>query len=482
MKVKENLEHILKELQDATFKIEEEQIENVLKLIAPDKKIFLTGKGRSGLAAKGFANRLMHLGFQAYVIGEISTPHTKAGDLLIITSGSGETDALVSIAKKAKEVGVELFVLDDGWFGTRNDDYQGLGDWFVNKNKLPNGISGLSRKIEEMGLKFGLWVELEMVNKNSDCYRAHPDWLIGAPDRFESHSRHQHVLDFSRSEVVDFIYDSISKVIEESSISYIKWDMNRYMSEPFSRGASAADQGKTMHKYILGVYELYTRLTERFPDILFESCASGGARFDPGMLYYSPQIWCSDDTDAIERLKIQHGTSMCYPCSAMGAHVSDCPNHTVGRNTPFKTRGHVAMVGTFGYELDVTRIPQEDRDAIPAQIEEFNKFNKLVRTGDHYRIGNMFEDNTWDAWEFVAKDKSEALFEFVQVLGRPNERSRRIKLKGLEADAYYYEENEPDKKISGAALMNAGINIAKMWNGDGLYGDFCSKILHFIKV
>ena len=214
MKVKENLEHILKELQDATFKIEEEQIENVLKLIAPDKKIFLTGKGRSGLAAKGFANRLMHLGFQAYVIGEISTPHTKAGDLLIITSGSGETDALVSIAKKAKEVGVELFVLDDGWFGTRNDDYQGLGDWFVNKNKLPNGISGLSRKIEEMGLKFGLWVELEMVNKNSDCYRAHPDWLIGAPDRFESHSRHQHVLDFSRPEVVDFIYDSISKVIE----------------------------------------------------------------------------------------------------------------------------------------------------------------------------------------------------------------------------------------------------------------------------
>ena len=200
------------------------------------------------------------------------------------------------------------------------------------------------------------------------------------------------------------------------------------------------------------------------------------------MLYYSPQIWCSDDTDAIERLKIQHGTSMCYPCSAMGAHVSDCPNHTVGRNTPFKTRGHVAMVGTFGYELDVTRIPQEDRDAIPAQIEEFNKFNKLVRTGDHYRIGNMFEDNTWDAWEFVAKDKSEALFEFVQVLGRPNERSRRIKLKGLEADAYYYVENEPDKKISGAALMNAGINIAKIWNGDGLYGDFCSKILHFIKV
>ena len=290
------------------------------------------------------------------------------------------------------------------------------------------------------------------------------------------------VLDFSRKEVVDCIYEMMYKILSEAKVSYIKWDMNRQLTEVGSATLPAERQRELWHRYVLGVYDLMDRLTTDYPHILLENCSGGGARFDPGMLYYSPQIWCSDDTDAIERLKIQHGTSMCYPCSAMGAHVSDCPNHTVGRNTPFKTRGHVAMVGTFGYELDVTRIPQEDRDAIPAQIEEFNKFNKLVRTGDHYRIGNMFEDNTWDAWEFVAKDKSEALFEFVQVLGRPNERSRRIKLKGLEADAYYYEESEPDKKISGAALMNAGINIAKMWNGDGLYGDFCSKILHFIKM
>ena len=274
----------------------------------------------------------------------------------------------------------------------------------------------------------------------------------------------------------------MKKILDSANIEYIKWDMNRQLTEVGSATLPAERQRELWHRYVLGVYDLMDRLTTDYPHILLENCSGGGARFDLGMLYYSPQIWCSDDTDAIERLKIQHGTSMCYPCSAMGAHVSDCPNHTVGRNTPFKTRGHVAMVGTFGYELDVTRIPQEDRDAIPAQIEEFNKFNKLVRTGDHYRIGNMFEDNTWDAWEFVAKDKSEALFEFVQVLARPNERSRRIKLKGLEPEAYYYEESEPDKKISGAALMNAGINIAKMWNGDGLYGDFCSKILHFIKV
>ena len=227
-------------------------------------------------------------------------------------------EKILNIAKKAKEVGVELFVLDDGWFGARNDDYRGLGDWYVNLEKLPDGISGLSRKIEALGLKFGLWVELEMVNKDSDLYRAHPDWIIGAPGRFESHGRHQHVLDFSRKEVVDYIYEMISKVLRESSISYIKWDMNRYMSEPYSRGASAAHQGMVMHKYILGVYDLYTRLTTEFPEILFESCASGGARFDPAMLYFAPQTWTSDDTDASERVKIQYGTSMVYPVVSMG--------------------------------------------------------------------------------------------------------------------------------------------------------------------
>lgn len=393
-----------------------------------------------------------------------------------------DTDKLIDIAKEASKLGIEMLVMDDGWFGHRDSDNSSLGDWFVYEKKLKGGLKYLVDEVNKLGMKFGIWFEPEMISLDSELYKAHPDWAIQIKGRPLTLCREQYVLDYSRKEVRDHVYGMMKKILDSANIEYIKWDMNRQLTEVGSTTLPAERQRELWHRYVLGVYDLMDRLTTDYPHILLENCSGGGARFDPGMLYYSPQIWCSDDTDAIERLKIQHGTSMCYPCSAMGAHVSDCPNHTVGRNTPFKTRGHVAMVGTFGYELDVTRIPQEDRDAIPAQIEEFNKFNKLVRTGDHYRIGNMFEDNTWDAWEFVAKDKSEALFEFVQVLGRPNERSRRIKLKGLEADAYYYEENEPDKKISGAALMNAGINIAKMWNGDGLYGDFCSKILHFIKV
>lgn len=393
-----------------------------------------------------------------------------------------DTDKLIDIAKEASKLGIEMLVMDDGWFGHRDSDNSSLGDWFVYEKKLKGGLKYLVDEVNKLGMKFGIWFEPEMISPDSELYKAHPDWAIQIKGRPLTLCREQYVLDYSRKEVRDHVYGMMKKILDSANIEYIKWDMNRQLTEVGSTTLPAERQRELWHRYVLGVYDLMDRLTTDYPHILLENCSGGGARFDPGMLYYSPQIWCSDDTDAIERLKIQHGTSMCYPCSAMGAHVSDCPNHTVGRNTPFKTRGHVAMVGTFGYELDVTRIPQEDRDAIPAQIKEFNKFNKLVRTGDHYRIGNMFEDNTWDAWEFVAKDKSEALFEFVQVLGRPNERSRRIKLKGLEADAYYYEENEPDKKISGAALMNAGINIAKMWNGDGLYGDFCSKILHFIKV
>ncbi len=393
-----------------------------------------------------------------------------------------DTDKLIDIAKEASKLGIEMLVMDDGWFGHRDSDNSSLGDWFVYEKKLKGGLKYLVDEVNKLGMKFGIWFEPEMISPDSELYKAHPDWAIQIKGRPLTLCREQYVLDYSRKEVRDYVYGMMKKILDSANIEYIKWDMNRQLTEVGSATLPAERQRELWHRYVLGVYDIMDRLTTDYPHILLENCSGGGARFDPGMLYYSPQIWCSDDTDATERLKIQHGTSMCYPCSAMGAHVSDCPNHTVGRNTPFKTRGHVAMVGTFGYELDVTRIPQEDRDAIPAQIEEFNKFNKLVRTGDHYRIGNMFEDNTWDAWEFVAKDKSEALFEFVQVLGRPNERSRRIKLKGLEPEAYYYEENEPDKKISGAALMNAGINIAKMWNGDGLYGDFCSKILHFIKV
>ncbi|MBR1567862.1 MAG: alpha-galactosidase [Lachnospiraceae bacterium] len=387
-----------------------------------------------------------------------------------------DTEKLIAIAKEAAKYGIEMLVMDDGWFGHRDADNSSLGDWFVYEKKLAGGLKHLVDEVNKLGLKFGIWFEPEMVSPDSELYKAHPDWAIQVPGRPLTLCREQYVLDFSRKEVRDYIYDMIRKILDSANIEYIKWDMNRQLTEVGSAYLPQNRQRELWHRYVLGVYELMDRLTTDYPHILLENCSGGGARFDPGMLYYSPQIWCSDDTDAIERLKIQYGTSMCYPCSAMGAHVSDCPNHTVGRSAPFATRGHVAMVGTFGYELDITKIPQENRDEIPAQIEEFKKYNPLVRTGDQYRIGNMFEDNTWDAWMFVSKDKKEAVFEFIQVLGRPNERSRRIHLKGLDPDTYYCEENDPEEKLSGAALMNCGINIG------GLWGDYQSKVLHYIAV
>lgn len=392
-----------------------------------------------------------------------------------------DTDKLISIAKEASKLGIEMLVMDDGWFGHRDADNSSLGDWFVYEKKLKGGLKNLVDEVNKLGMKFGIWFEPEMISPDSELYKQHPDWAIQVKGRELTLCREQYVLDYSRADVRDYVYSMMKGILDSANIEYIKWDMNRQLTEVGSTTLPACRQRELWHRYVLGVYELMDRLTTDYPHILLENCSGGGARFDAGMLYYSPQIWCSDDTDAIERLKIQHGTSLCYPCSTMGAHVSDCPNHSVGRNTPFATRGHVAMVGTFGYELDITKISQQDRDMIPQQIAEFNKYNPLIRTGDHYRIGDTFSDIEWDAWMFVSKDKSEALLEFIQILGRPNQRSRRIKLKGLDADALYYEESAPDKKISGAALMNAGINIAKLWNADNLWGDYQSKLFHFIK-
>lgn len=385
------------------------------------------------------------------------------------------TEKLIGIADEASKLGIEMLVMDDGWFGHRDSDNSSLGDWFVYEKKINGGLKHLVDEVNKRGMKFGIWFEPEMVSPDSELFKAHPDWAIQVKGRPMTLCREQYVLDYSRKEVRDYVYSLMRNILDNANIEYIKWDMNRQITEAGSAALPKERQKELWHRYVLGVYDLMERLTTDYPYILLENCSGGGARFDAGMLYYSPQIWCSDDTDAIERLKIQYGTSLCYPCSAMGAHVSDCPNHTVGRNTPFETRGNVALVGTFGYELDVTRIPQQDRDMIPRQIENFNKYNSLVRTGDHYRIGNVFSDNTWDAWIFAAKDKSEALLEYVQVLGRPNEHSRRIKLKGLDENAYYYEESAPDVKLSGALLMNAGINIANLW------GDYQSRLYHFIR-
>ena len=385
-------------------------------------------------------------------------------------------EKILNIAAKAKEAGVELFVLDDGWFGTRNDDYRGLGDWYVNLEKLPDGISGLSRKVEEMGLKFGLWVELEMVNKDSDLYRAHPDWIIGVPERFESHSRHQHVLDFSRKEVVDYIYAMVSKIIRESSISYIKWDMNRYMTEPYSRGLDASSQGKVMHKYILGVYDLYTRLTTEFPEILFESCASGGARFDPAMLYFAPQTWTSDDTDGSERTKIQYGTSYVYPIVSMGAHVSAVPNHQLYRVTPLSSRANVAYFGTFGYELDLNLLSNKEMEMIKEQIGFMKENRELIQMdGDFYRLRSPFEGND-TAWMVVSQDRKQAIAGFYQKMNKVNASWLRLKLQGLDKERLYDVQcEETIYQAYGDELMYVGIPVDReRLNKKG--GDFASLI------
>ncbi|MCZ0702268.1 alpha-galactosidase [Natronobacillus azotifigens] len=384
---------------------------------------------------------------------------------------------VVEIAKAGKALGAELFVLDDGWFGDRNHDRAGLGDWNrTNLTKLPEGIPGLASKIEQLGLKFGLWFEPEMVNKDSELYRAHPDWIIQTPDRSASPSRNQHVLDFSRTEVVDYIYEAMREVLASARISYVKWDMNRYITECFSHGRAAVEQGKTFHKYILGVYSLYERLINEFPDILFESCSSGGARFDPGMLYYAPQVWTSDDTDAIERLKIQYGTSYAYPLSSMGAHVSAVPNQQVGRITPIETRANVAMFGVFGYELDLNLLSDKEKQQVKRQIAFYKKHRKLILEGNFYRITSPFSAGE-TIWMVVSEDQTEAIFGFYKTLNQPNKPIKRFKMVGLDPDQAYQINEDTKQVYYGDALMYAGIIIddAQLCE-DG--ADFSSTILH----
>lgn len=390
-------------------------------------------------------------------------------------------EKLVEIAENAKEDGVELFVLDDGWFGTRCGETSGLGDWWANTDRLPEGIRGLSEKIEALGLKFGLWFELEMVNKDSELYRAHPDWILQTPGRNTCHGRKQYVLDFSRKEVVDYIYGLVVKILRESRVSYIKWDMNRYITECFSAGYGADRQGEIFHRYILGVYDLYERLTSEFPKILFESCASGGGRFDPGMLYYAPQCWTSDDSDAVERIKIQYGTSFCYPVSSMGAHVSITPNHQVFRSTPLKTRGDVAAFGAFGYELDLARLTKEERAMVREQIAFVKKYRKLIHTGDFYRLKSPFEGNL-SAWMVVSQDKKQAVIAYFKILNDVNCEFRRLALKGLKDDLLYEleSENRVMGEFFGNELMNIGLITSDGSCGetkaDTACGDFWSKI------
>ena len=388
------------------------------------------------------------------------------------------TEKLLSIAKQASELGIEMLVMDDGWFGHRNDDNSSLGDWQVNESKLNGGLKYLVDEVNKLGMKFGIWFEPEMISPDSDLYRAHSDWAIAIPGRTGSLARNQYVLDLTRKEVRDYVYEMVATVLRNANIEYVKWDMNRQLSDLGSYGLPADRQGELYHRQVLAVYELQDRMTKEFPHLLLENCSGGGARFDAGMLYYSPQIWCSDDADAVERLSIQAGTAMIYPLSTMGAHVSDCPNHTVGRITPFETRGYVALAGTFGYELDVTKIPEADRNMIPQQVAMYHKYNDLVREGDYYRIAHYADNHFYDCYEVVAKDKSEALVTYVQVLNRPNFHSRRIHIPGLDSEKTYVIANAQDwpeikqTEYKGDTLRYAGINIPPLW------GDFKGRLMH----
>ena len=367
-------------------------------------------------------------------------------------------DTIYELAKAAKEVNIDMLVMDDGWFGKRDDDNSGLGDWFVNEKKLGGTLGNLIKRINDLGVKFGIWIEPEMVSEDSDLYRKHPDWALTVPGRNPVRSRNQLVLDFSRKEVVDEIYDQICKVLDQGNIEYVKWDMNRSLMDVYS--ATTRDQGRVLHDYVLGLYDFLERLVQRYPNLLIEGCSGGGGRFDAGMMYYTPQIWCSDNTDAIDRLRIQYGTSFGYPVSVVGSHVSAVPNHQTGRKTPLHTRGVVAMSGTFGYELNLMKLSEEEKQEIREQIAEYKSYAPIIQNGLYYRLSNPTTEEIC-AWEFVhtdEKEQSKVLLNIVMQVIHGNMTVNYVKLQGLEETAVYREEKS-GKRYTGAALMYGGMPL-----------------------
>ena len=358
---------------------------------------------------------------------------------------TGET--IVNLAKEAASLGIDMVVMDDGWFGKRDDDNSSLGDWYVNEKKLGGSLSELIRRVHEQGVKFGIWIEPEMVNEDSDLYRAHPDWAIQIPGRKPIRSRNQLLLDFSRKEVRDQVFEQICAVLDQGEIDYVKWDMNRSMADVYA--------GNLTYDYVLGVYDFMERLTSRYPDMLLEGCSGGGGRFDAGMLYYSPQIWCSDNTDAINRTRIQYGTSFFYPVSAVGAHVSAVPNHQTGRVTSFHTRGVTAMAGTFGYELNPALLSDEEKQQVREQIASYKKYERLINEGTYWRLSDPIHDEI-AAWMSVSKEQDRALVSVVRLMAEANQAAVYVRLRGLKPEAVYLEEYS-GKQYSGAALMHTGI-------------------------
>ncbi len=381
-----------------------------------------------------------------------------------------DADKLLKIARTAADMGIEMLVVDDGWFGRRNDDTSSLGDWTVNEEKLPGGLARLVEEVNRLGMKFGIWLEPEMVSPDSDLYRAHPDYALRIPGREPALGRGQLVLDLSRREVRDCVYDQIRRVLRSANIEYVKWDMNRPLTDVFSLCLAADRQGELYHRYMLGVYELQERMLEEFPYLLLENCSSGGRRFDPGMLYYSPQIWTSDNTEAVDRLKIQEGTALVYPLSSMGAHVAACPSHTNHRTTPFTTRGLVSLPGCFGYELDLTKLSEEEKAMVPRQLDDYGRYGWVFRTGDYYRLASFRENGEYDALMAVSKDRSVAVLDYVQVLSREKKITPLLYPRGLDEDRYY-RWNETGEVRSGGAWMYGGVLMPRM------YGDFLGKLI-----
>ena len=384
-------------------------------------------------------------------------------------------DKIVAMASKAKKLGFELFVLDDGWFGKRDDDKTSLGDWFPNLDKLPNGVKGLGERVVKEDIRFGLWFEPEMISKNSKLYEEHPDWILGVKNRRLSMGRNQYILDLSKPEVRKYIVDILSERFSEAPISYVKWDMNRNMTEITYRDLP--------HKYILGFYEILEELTTKFPHILFESCASGGGRFDAGMLHYMPQVWTSDDTDAIVRLNIQHGTSLAYPLISMGAHVSDIPNHQTARKTSLECRNHVAAFGNFGYELDLLKFDESTEESVKKYLEFYKENRRLIQFGDFYRLESPFEGNS-AAWMVVDKEREEALVGHFTILASPNPGyNAKVILKGLNPDKKYSVNGEFE--AYGDELMNVGIVFPqpdRYFSKDSETQDFKSKVFKLKEV
>lgn len=385
-----------------------------------------------------------------------------------------DQNKILKLAKKAKEAGIELIVLDDGWFKNRNDDTTSLGDWIEDGRKFPDGIQKLADRVRDLGLEFGIWLEPEMVSEKSDLYKNHPDWVIRSKVYEPIVSRQQLVLDLSNPQACRYIVDSISEILRPGLITYVKWDMNRHLTDLFSSYLDVKNQGELSHRYVLGLYSILEELQARFPNVLFENCSSGGGRFDAGMLYYMPQAWTSDNTDAIARLKIQYGTSILFPPISMGAHVSDVPNHQLGRVTPLKTRYAVAAGGNLGYELDLEKISDQEFEAIKAQVRNYKNLRHTIQFGDYYRLKNPFEENC-SSWNFVSQDRKQVVFVFVQILAESVYKMPIVSLKGLDPDADY-KDQKTGKIYGGDELMNCGIAIPIENN------DFYSLMMVFDKL